>query len=231
MPNMRTITRWSAALCMGACLLAGALLFSGCQTAPPESFAHIPVEAVAPALTDPGAPAGGHPGAPPREDMGIDRIRVGDSLTITFSDLPPPMLPPFEERVKEDGTITLIENQVFVAAGKTRGELEQEIRKKYVPEIFQRMTVTVRPQKDTQFYYVGGEVRAPGRQVYIGRMTVTKAIKSAGDFTDYANKRKVTLTRVSGKQETVNVVKALRDPRLDPEVYPGDSIHVSRSWL
>ena len=47
-------------------------------------------------------------------------LRVGDSLTIIFTDTPSP-IPAFEEKIKEDGTITLILNQTFKADGKTRG--------------------------------------------------------------------------------------------------------------
>ena len=49
-------------------------------------------------------------------------FRVGDSLTVTFTDTPT-VIPPFEEKIKEDGTITLTLNQTFKADGKTRGEL------------------------------------------------------------------------------------------------------------
>ena len=55
-----------------------------------------------------------------------------------------------------------------------------------------------------------------------------KAIASAGGFTDFANKKKVKLTRVDGRTQTVNCVKALDNPSLDLEVYPGDKIHVPR---
>jgi hypothetical protein len=36
------------------------------------------------------------------------------------------------------------------------------------------------------------------------------------------------LTRFDGRTQTVNCVKALDKPSLDPEVYPGDKIHVPR---
>ena len=71
-------------------------------------------------------------------------LRVGDSLTVTFTDTPTP-IPPFEEKIKEDGTITLALNQTFKADGKTRGDLEKEIRECYVPDYFKYMTVTVKP--------------------------------------------------------------------------------------
>lgn len=157
----------------------------------------------------------------------IDLIRVGDSLVITYSDLPI-LQPPEEQRVKDDGTIILMQNQTFHAADKTRGELEKEIRARYVPDIFKNMTVSVNQRKETQFYYVDGEVKLPARQIYIGRTTVLKAIASAGGFTDFAKKTKVKLIRLDGRVLTVNCKKALVQPQLDLEVFPGDKVNVPR---
>lgn len=215
---------------LAACGLAvAAWLLAGCQTGSDTQFAEIPgVTTVAPAYPAASPGAGGGPAISPLgADGSFDTIRVGDYLTITFSDLPY-LQAPIDERVKEDGTITLIQNQTFVAAGKTRSQLEKEIRERYVPRYFVSMTVSVRHKEATQFYFVGGEVKGPGRQVFISRMTVTKAIQSAGDFTEFANKRKVKLFRSNGKVETIDTIKALKDPSLDPEIYPGDKIHVYR---
>ncbi len=92
-------------------------------------------------------------------------------------------MPPFEEKIKEDGTITLLLNQTFTAAGTTPGDLAKEIRKRYVPDYFKNMTVTVKQQESTRWYYVDGEVKSPNRQIYNSRITVLKAIASAGGFT------------------------------------------------
>ncbi len=40
-------------------------------------------------------------------------------------------------------------------------------------------------------------VKQPGREIYVGKTTVTKAITSAGDFTDYAS-HNVKLIRANG---------------------------------
>ena len=157
----------------------------------------------------------------------LDALHVGDKITIDFSDMPVP-ISPREERIKEDGTITLLEGQTFVAAGKTRGQLETEIHKFYVPRFYLRMTVSVQQQKETQFYYVRGEVKLPGRQVYISRITVLRAIGSAGDFTDFARKTAVQVIRANGQKVTINAKKALHDPSLDLELFPGDTVYVPR---
>jgi len=157
----------------------------------------------------------------------FDTFRAGESLTITFTDLPTP-IPEWNDKIKEDGTITLMHNQTFVATNRTRGDLEKEIRARYVPDWYKSMTVTVTPPQSSRFYYVGGEVKSPGRQVYIGPITVTKAIQTAGDFTDFAKKTRIELTRVDGHVQIINWKKAQKEPRLDPEVFPGDKIVVRR---
>jgi polysaccharide biosynthesis/export protein VpsN len=153
--------------------------------------------------------------------------QVGDTVTVAITDLPtqPPI---FEEKVREDGTITLLLNQEFKAAGKSTGELEKEIRARYVPKYYVYMTVNVKPKDQTLFYYLDGEVKAPARQTYIERTTVLKAIASAGGFTDFAKKKAVKLTRQDGRKFTINCVKAREDHSLDLEVYPGDKIFVPR---
>jgi polysaccharide export outer membrane protein len=89
----------------------------------------------------------------------------------------------------------------------------------------------VSSKESTRWYYVLGEVRVPNRQIYNSRITVLQAIASAGGFTDFAKKTKVKLTRVDGRTQIVNCSKALENPTLDLEVYPGDTIHVPRRWL
>ena len=156
-------------------------------------------------------------------------FRVGDSMTVSFTDTPM-VIQPFEEKIKEDGTITLALNMTFKAVGKTQGELEKEIRARYVPDYYKYMTVTVTPRTDTRWYYVNGEVKQNGRLIYTSRITVLKAIASAGGFTDFANKKKVQLIRLDGRTMSVNCIKALENPALDLEVYPGDTIHVRRRF-
>jgi polysaccharide export outer membrane protein len=157
----------------------------------------------------------------------IDTLHAGDVLTIEFTDMAVPV-PLREERIKEDGSITLLEGKTFTASGKTRGQLEKEIHDFYVPRFYLKMTVSVRQQKDTQFYYVRGEVRIPNRQVYISRIRLLQAIASCGDFTDFARKRSVQLTRADGQKLTVNCIKATKDPKLNVEILPGDIIFVPR---
>lgn len=202
-----------------ATLLALALLVigAGCDTGPKFKDPKI-VESMATQPGDPNASLGSGYAA---------ILHVGDTLTVAFQDTPQPIAP-VEESIKEDGTVTLIYNQKFHAADKTIGDLQNEIRDRYVPEFFKFLTVSVRTQE--RFYSVGGEVRVPNRQQYIGKMTVLQAINTAGGFTDFASKKKVQVIRSGGQKIVVNCVAAIEHPEKDIEIFPGDIINVPRRW-
>jgi len=158
-----------------------------------------------------------------------DRLRVGDRVTVKFSGTPDQNLQTHEQVIKDDGTITLPYIGEVKAVGKTLGELQKEVHDRYVPDYYKRLTVNILGEQ--RVYYVGGQVRSPGRQMYIDATTVTKAIQSAGDFTDFAAKRRVELTRADGKKFIINCEKAAKDPSLDLPVYPGDKIHVPQRGI
>jgi protein involved in polysaccharide export with SLBB domain len=158
-------------------------------------------------------------------DLTAARFHVGDTVTVDFSGTAD-QIPEHIEPIKEDGTITLPYIGAVRALGKTAGELQNDIHDLYVPKYYVRLTITVSsPQR---VFYVGGEVKQPGRLIYAGETTVTKAIQAAGDFTDFANRNKVLLIRSTGDTIKVNCTKAMQDPSLDPPVYPGDQIQVPR---
>ncbi len=153
-----------------------------------------------------------------------DLLEPGNPITISFSGLSTVPVP-FTCRIRENGTISPpYLNKQIKAAGKTIGALEEELENEYVPEIYRTINVTIRTAD--RFYFVGGEVRQPSRQPYIGRITVSQAIQSAGDFTDFADQRKVRVFRANNKVQIVDCKAALEDPSKDVLIYPGDRIVV-----
>lgn len=167
-------------------------------------------------------------------NLTIPRLNLGDKVTISFSGLPEggdsPLPSEVEKPIKEDGTITLPLIDRVQAAGKTAGELEDAIHNAYVPAYFTHLNVTVKTTSDL-VYFVRGEVKNPGRLVYVGSITVTKAITSAGDFTDFANHHKVYLIRADGHRFKLDCDRILSGDRPDPPVFPGDQIEVRRrTW-
>ncbi len=155
-----------------------------------------------------------------------DKLRNGDLVTLTFQNGPD--LPTHEERIKDDGTITLKHIGAVQAEGKTVGELQRDVHAKYVPKFYPNLVVTVRAED--RFFFVDGEVKIPNRYVYAGQQTVLRAIATAQGFTDFADRKKVELTRVDGKKFIVDCNKAQKKPELDLPVYPGDRIMVPRRW-
>ena len=195
-------------VCRGL-LFAVVLFAAGCETTRPQ-----PVN------------QGGGTSDVPFRVNSTDSLEPGNQITITFSGLS--TIPvPYVCRIREDGTISppYLKNPV-TAAGKTIGELESELEQAYVPDIYKTINVTIKTAD--RFFYVGGEVRQPSRQIFIGRITVTQAIQSAGDFTDFADQRSVRVIRASGKVDIVDCKAALDDPTKDLTVYPGDNIVVER---
>jgi protein involved in polysaccharide export with SLBB domain len=148
---------------------------------------------------------------------------------VDFSGAPTP-IPFVQTEIKGDGTIHLDFVGDVMADGKTPGELEKTIQKLYVPDYYTHLSVTVTPV--VRFFYVDGEVNpgaGGGRIQYTGQITVTRAIAAAGGFNPFANRKNVRLYRVGANSyQVVNCIKALEDPRLDLQVYPGDKIVVRR---
>ena len=195
-------------VCRGL-LVATVLMAAGCETTRPR-----PVNPVA-GTND-----------VPLTVNSTDSLEPGNQITITFSGLSTIPIP-YSCRIREDGTISPPYLKApIIAAGKTIGELERELEKEYVPAIYKTINVTIRTAD--RFFYVGGEVRQPSRQIFIGRITVTQAIQSAGDFTDFANQREVRVIRATGKVDVIDCKAALDDPTRDLPVYPGDNIVVGR---
>ncbi len=208
-----------AAVVVCGLALAGAFLHTGCASRNEIPFSSEPAFSPLPA-----AQTGSRTNVPATGVV----FQVGDLIIVTFSDTLEP-LPPHEERIKEDGFITLPLIGRVQAAGKTPGELQKEIQDKYVPKFYRRLTVTVKYQAQELSYSVLGEVRMPGPRPYLGVTTVTKAIGAAGGLTDYASKRNIWLIRANGTKIKVNYRKAIADPKFDPQVFPGDSINVEKS--
>ncbi|WP_050785838.1 polysaccharide biosynthesis/export family protein [Pedosphaera parvula] len=204
----------------GAAILVAGMLLIGCKS---SDYKFNPLtDNVHPATATKSASAGQEVIEDPKAGV----LHVGDKVTVSFSDIIN-AVQPITQPVKDDGSITLMYNQKFQAAGRTISDIEKEIHDRYVPAYYVNLTANIAIEE--RFFSVGGEVKSPNRQVYSGRITVTGAIDTAGGFTDFAWKSRIRLTRANGKQITVNYKKALEDPKKNPEVFPGDQVYVPKS--
>lgn len=160
-------------------------------------------------------------------------LRVGDVLDLRISGVPG------SDVAQVSGTYT-IDNEGMInlpyigkmrAAGVNAGDLQTMIQNRYMAEqIYSSPTIVITTAGGGRFVNVSGDVRSPQRVVYTPDLTLLKAITAAGDFTDYANDRKVRLLR-SGEVMVVDVKKIRENPSLDIPLKPGDDIYVPQSWF
>lgn len=124
------------------------------------------------------------------------------------------------------------------AAGKTCAGLAHEVKGLLEKNLYYRATVMVSAEvinktRATGKVYVTGQVRnSGGFDVPAGEtITVSRAILNAGGFSDFSNKRNVSLIRKTGDRTesiTVNVQEVLEKGKLDEDkvVQAGDLIVV-----
>jgi polysaccharide export outer membrane protein len=130
------------------------------------------------------------------------------------------------------------------AAGKTTLQLAQEIERKLESSYYYDATVKlaidrVNPRATVQTIYISGEVQASGPQRFPKgeSVTVSAAILRAGGFGQFANERKVQVTRKygggNGNRFTVDVKAILQEGKLseDIELRDGDYIFVPRNFI
>ena len=214
------------------CLMV-AVVMAGCTTSSDEggkdAFGYDPLKGQdpTPQMVSGGPVSTGAANSP--SSTVTNAFRVGDVVIVTYSDTVMEVKPS-QVTIKPDGTITLMWNETFMAAGRIPAELQEDIRNRYVPKYYKTLTVTV--SAADRFFTVSGEVRVPNRYVYTGHMTVLEAIATAGGFTDFSKKTKVQVTRGSDNKQTfVDCKKALTHPELNLEIVPGDIVHVKKRIL
>jgi polysaccharide export outer membrane protein len=155
------------------------------------------------------------------------RLRNGDQIQVRLDTgtLSPG---PVEVVIDEDGEISLPLVGHVKAAGSTASELSERIQAAYVPRYYVHCNATV--LATVRFFYVGGEIRAPGRYNWSEDITLLKAINTAGGFTEYSNRRKVEVARDKGKQ-VFDAEEIRQHPAKDVPLRPGDSINILRGMF
>jgi protein involved in polysaccharide export with SLBB domain len=182
-----------------------------------------------PAQTTSAAATGATTTAGTDEDVS-GRLRTGDEIVVHVDAGAATMAmggTPNDVIIDDQGNIELPLVGQIKAAGLTTSELAEHIQSNYVPRYYVRCTATVLVAQ--RFFYVGGEVRSPGRFPWSEDTTVMKAINTAGGFTDYANRGKVQLARGKEPLQVFDCQELQRNPAKDAPVRPGDTITVPRS--
>lgn len=159
--------------------------------------------------------------------VGLYNLNALDPLYISFLGIPEEKA--IETVIDEYGQITLPYIQEPVqAAGLTISELEREIQRIYIDGgIYKNVTVNI--QTSAKSYYMEGEVNRPQEYQLSRRITLLQAIAAAGGYTEYADKKDVTITR-RGKIIKVNAREIEKNPEMDVPIEAGDRIKVDRTF-
>jgi protein involved in polysaccharide export with SLBB domain len=152
-------------------------------------------------------------------------LKSGDRLQVTI--YAPPEPSSFPHVVDEQGNINLPLIGAFRVAGRTCGEAQDLIEKSYIErKYYKTITVIIVPPESE--YSVTGEMMRPGPYPLTRNLTLTMALGRAGRYTEYADQRRVILTRNNQRVE-INLEEIRSGKRKDIIVIPGDVIEVPRS--
>ena len=129
--------------------------------------------------------------------------------------------------VRIDGKISLPLLDDVQAAGLTPLQLKDEITKK-LSGFVDNPTVTVTVKEANSYrVFISGEVKQPGIVRIRSEITLVKLIIMAGGFTEWANKRKISIiTKENGKEKriTANYNKIIDGNIPDIVIKPGDTV-------
>jgi protein involved in polysaccharide export with SLBB domain len=142
-------------------------------------------------------------------------------------------------RVNDNGELEVPYIGLVPAEGRTCKDLAYTIKNALEKEYYYHATVILAvdrvSDKSRGKVYVYGSVKGQGPQeippdeVY----TVSKAIIRAGGFGDFADKRKVRLTRKNGKDFTVDLKRVIEQGHTEEDivVQPDDQIYVPQRLI
>lgn len=142
-------------------------------------------------------------------------------------------------RVNDNGELEVPYVGLVAARGKSCKELAYTIKSLLEKEYYYHATVILAvdrvSEKSKGRIYVYGAVKGQGPQEIPPdeSYTVSKAIIRAGGFGDFANKRKVKLTRKNGQESTVDLKRVIEEGHTeeDLELSPDDQIYVPQRLI
>ncbi|MBA3962720.1 MAG: polysaccharide biosynthesis/export family protein [Chthoniobacterales bacterium] len=142
-------------------------------------------------------------------------------------------------RVNDNGELEVPYIGLVAASGKTCRELAYNIKSALEREYYYHATVILAvdrvSEKSRGRVYVYGAVKGQGPQDIPTdeSYTVSKAVIRAGGFGDFADKRKVKVTRKSGQDFVVDLKKVIEQGKTEDDVVlqPDDQIYVPQKLV
>jgi polysaccharide biosynthesis/export protein len=142
-------------------------------------------------------------------------------------------------RVNDNGELEVPYVGLVPARGRTCKELAYNIKSLLEREYYYHATVILAvdrvSEKSRGRIYVYGSVRGQGPQEIPAdeNYTVSKAVIRAGGFGDFANKRKVKVTRKNGQDFTVDLKRIIEEGHTEEDIVlqPDDQIYVPQRLI
>ena len=142
-------------------------------------------------------------------------------------------------RVNDNGELEVPYIGLVAASGRTCKELAYSVKNLLEREYYYHATVIIAvdriSEKSRGKVYVYGEVKGQGPQEIPAdeTYTVSKAIIRAGGFLDFADKKKIKLTRKNGETVVINLKRVIEQGHTDEDmtVGPDDQIFVPKNLV
>jgi len=168
-----------------------------------------------------------------------DRKRLGSNDYVSFRVVEDRDNESQQLRVNDNGELEVPYAGLIPAAGRTCKQLAYAVKAALEKEYYYNATVIIAvdrvSEKSRGKVYVIGSVRGPGPQEIPAdeTYTVSKAVIRAGGFGDFANKRKVKLTRKSGEALVIDLKRVIEEGKSDEDVVlrPDDQVYVPQRLI
>lgn len=168
-----------------------------------------------------------------------DRRRLGTNDFVSFRVVEDRDNESQRLRVNDNGQLEVPYVGLVQAAGRTSKELAYSIKSALEKEYYYNATVIIAvdhvSEKSRGKIYVTGSVKGPGPQEIPPdeSYTVSKAVIRAGGFSDFANTRKVRITRKGGQDFVVDLKNVIERGRSDEDLVlqPDDQIYVPQKLV
>src|SRR3954470_16058028 len=142
-------------------------------------------------------------------------------------------------RVNDNGEMEVPYIGLVPASGRSCKELAYSVKSLLEREYYYHATVILAldrvSEKSRGKVYVYGNVKAQGPQEIPAdeSYTVSKAVIRAGGFGDFANKRKVKVTRKDGQDHTIDLKRVIEEGHTEEDLtlQPDDQIYVPQRLI
>lgn len=154
-------------------------------------------------------------------------LRRDDRVIMSLLGIPRPE--EVSDVVDGEGRVKLPHIGGIRVEGLTSAEAEEVIEKAYIEGgIYNNINVILKSQEDV--FFVQGEVTRPGKYSLTGDTSVLMAISAAGGYTDFGNRRKISVRR-GDQMFRLNAERIEQRKDDDFLIEPNDIIDIDRKLL